>query len=87
MNTGYLRNLFIAEIIDSTAVPPGSFSTSIKIFLKNIWQNEKNNFIFALQKLFINKKNMLRTILHIEAVNWFSPKGYDTISGACIADS
>jgi hypothetical protein len=39
------------------------------------------------KKLFINNKNMLRTILHIEAANWFSPKGCDTISGACIADS
>ena len=29
---------------------------------------------------------MLRISLHIEAENWFSPKGYDTISEACIAD-
>jgi len=28
---------------------------------------------------------MLRISLHIEAVNWFSPKGYDTNCGACYA--
>ena len=32
-------------------------------------------------------KSMLRISLHIEAVNWFSLKGCDTSSGACIADS
>jgi hypothetical protein len=28
---------------------------------------------------------MLRTQLHIERVNWFSPKGDYTVCGACIA--
>lgn len=28
---------------------------------------------------------MLRKQLHIEASNWFSPKGYDTNAGACSA--
>lgn len=28
---------------------------------------------------------MLRIQLHIEAMNWFSPKGIDTNDGACYA--
>ena len=48
----------------------------------------KINSSLHRKKIFINNKNMLRTQLHIEAVNWFSsPKANDTISGACIADS
>lgn len=29
---------------------------------------------------------MLRIQLHIEGMNWFSPKGYDANAGACYAD-
>jgi len=40
-----------------------------------------------MQKIIHQQQNMPRIALHIEAVNWFSPKGCDTSSGACIADS
>ncbi len=30
--------------------------------------------------------NMSRIQLHTEAMNWFSPKGYDTNCGACYAE-
>jgi len=57
----------------------------IKIFFKNkyanIWQQRKIISIFATQN-----KNMLRITLHIESVNWFSPKGDYTVCGACMAD-
>jgi len=56
-----------------------------KLFFKNncsnIWQQRKIISIFASQN-----KNMLRITLHIESVNWFSPKGDYSICGACMAD-
>ena len=55
------------------------FNFSLKFFIK-IWQHQKNIFIFASQN-----KNMLRIQLHIESVNWFSPKGDYAGRGACSA--
>lgn len=47
----------------------------------NIWQQQKIISIFAWQN-----KNMLRITLHIESMNWFSPKGDYSVCGACMAD-
>jgi len=57
-----------------------------KIFYKNIWQFEKNKFIFATQNKILKTINVQRIQLHIEAMNGFSPKRNDTICGACYAD-
>lgn len=45
---------------------PGIFFKKIRT---KIWQQQKNNQIFATQN-----KNMLRKQLHIESVNWCSPE-------------
>jgi hypothetical protein len=55
-------------------------------FLKNIWRNQKNKFIFALQTIIKKQQNMLRIQLHIEAMNCFSPKGDYNNCGACYAE-
>ena len=47
-------------------------------YLKNIWQIEKNKFIFAIQKV----KIMQRFSLHIETKNWVGPFVVQTVSGA-----
>jgi len=57
-----------------------------KYFLKNIWQYQKNKFIFSSQNKIINN-NMLRIQLHIEAVNCFSPEKDYRNRGACYAAS
>ena len=45
-----------------------------------IWQQQKNNSIFATQN-----KNMLRSITHIKSENQFSPVGGYPDCGACNA--
>lgn len=39
-----------------------------------------------MQNKILKITNMQRIQLHIEAMNGFSPKGNDTICGACYAD-
>ena len=49
-----------------------------KIFPQKFGNDKK-----LVQSLHPQNKKMLRRQLHIETVNWFSPKGDDTICGAC----
>mgnify|MGYP006990010025 CR=1 FL=1 len=62
----------------------GGERAAINYFLKILLQKFGNNkkIVSSLHR---KTKNMLRIQLHIEAGNWFSPKGGYTSCGACSA--